>query len=390
MKARLFLLAAAFLSTPALAGDADDLAKRYSRGNYALYFLANCWGFAVLGLILLAGLGPKFRSWAEKVSRGPNRVVFFTSAILTVALALAELPLRFYRGYLREKSYGFARQGVLGWLGDWAKGLAIGVVLGGLFFVALYAVVRKFPKRYWLVAAVVAIVFLVIAVAVEPVFLAPLFNRFTPLPPGPLKTRLLDLAHSHGIPAKDVFEVDASRQSAHTNAYVSGLLGTQRIVIYDTLLKTETAREVVATMGHEMGHYVLHHVWKGLALASLGVLAVCGLVALLYPRLTRLPISDPAGLPLVVLLVSLLSFLSTPIGDGYSRRIEHEADAFGLDVTRDPDAAESSLRKFNTIDLSEYDPPRFVEWWYYTHPSLRHRIEFCEQWKREHGYDSKP
>ncbi len=143
-------------------------------------------------------------------------------------------------------------------------------------------------------------------------------------------------------------------------------------------------------MGHEMGHYALHHLWKGLALAILGIFAICGLLRLVYPRLTALPFADPAGLPLALLIVSALSFLSTPIGNGFSRRLEHEADAFGLDVVRDPDAAESALRKFNTIDLSEYDPPPFIELWSYTHPSLRHRIEFCERWKREHGYDSKP
>ena len=361
-----------------------DLATRYSRGNYALYFAGEAWSFALLGMVVASGLAVKFRDWGRKAGRGTNRTVFLTAAIFTLFVSLASLPLHFYRSYLREKRYGFSHQTLLQWLADWAKGLGLGILLGSLFFVALYAVARRFPKRFWLVAAGVAIFFMVVAVAVEPVFLAPLFNKFTPLAAGPLKTRLLDLAHSQGIPADDVYEVDASRQSAHTNAYVTGLLGTQRIVIYDTLLKTNTPDEVVATMGHEMGHYVLHHLWKGLALASLGILAACGLVAFLFPRLTRIEITDPAGLPLVVLLVSAVSFLSTPIGDGFSRRLEHEADAFGLDVCRDPDAAESSLRKFNTIDLSEYDPPRFIEWWYYTHPSLRHRIEFCERWKHEH------
>jgi STE24 endopeptidase len=361
-----------------------DLATQYSRGNYTLYFLGHAWSFALLALVLAWGLGIRFRDWARKFGRGPNRTVFLTAAISSIFLALASLPLRLYRGYFREKRYGFARQTLLQWLGDWGKGLAIGVVLGGVFFVALYAVARRFPRRWWQIASAVAIVFLFVTVAVEPVFLEPMFNRFSPLPEGALKTRLLALAHRQHIPAKDVFQVDASRQSAHTNAYVAGLLGTERIVIDDTLLKTETDDEVVATMGHEMGHYVLHHLWKGLALASLGILATCALVALMFPRLTRLPITDPAGLPLIVLIVSACSFLSTPIGDAYSRRLEHEADAFGLDVVRDPDATETSLRKFHTIDLSEYDPPPFIEFWYYTHPSLRHRIEFCEQWRRDH------
>jgi STE24 endopeptidase len=372
-------------SAPSLAAGTGDLAKQYSRGNYALYFAGHAWSFALLGAIVASGLGVKFRQWAQKVARGPNRVVFLTAAIFTVFVSLASLPLHIYRSFFREKRYGFAHQTVLQWFGDWGKGLGIGIVLGGLFFAALYATARKFPRRFWLIAAAVAILFTIVTVAVAPVFLAPLFNKFTSLPAGPLKTRLLELAHSQGIPATDVFEVDASRQSGHTNAYVAGLLGTERIVIYDTLLQRDTPDEVVAILGHEMGHYVLHHLRKGLALASLGILVVCGLVRFLYPKLTRMEISDPAGLPLVVLIVSTCSFLSTPVGDGYSRRLEHEADAFGLDVVRDPDAAESAFRKFNAIDLSEYDPPRLIEFWYYTHPSLRHRIEFCEEWRRRHG-----
>jgi STE24 endopeptidase len=385
MAALIFLLAigGAAAVRARTSGPNEDRAREYSRGNYALYFAGEAWSLALLGIAAASGLGVKFRDRARRITRGQNRVVFLTAAMFTLFLSLASLPLHIYRSYFREKRYGFAHQTVLQWLGDWGKELAIGIVLGGLFFVVLYAVVRRFPKRFWLVAAGVAILFMVFAVAVAPVFLAPLFNKFTSLPESALKTRLLQVARSQGIEASDVFEVDASRQSAHTNAYVAGLLGTERIVIYDTLLKTHSEREIVAVMGHEMGHYVLHHLWKGLTLASLGILAACGIVAFLFPRLTKLPISDPAGLPLAVLILSGFSFLSTPAGGTFSRRLEHEADAFGLDVIRDPEAMESAFRKFNTIDLSEYDPPPLIEFWYYTHPSLRHRIEFCEEWKRK-------
>jgi STE24 endopeptidase len=382
----IFLLAVCAAAPGAeTARSGEDLAREYSRGNYALYFAGEAGSFALLGAVVASGLSVKFREWAQRAARGPNRIAFLTAAILTVFLSVASLPLHIYSSYFREKRFGFARQTVLQWLGDWAKGLGIEIVLGGILITILYAVTRKFPRRFWLIAAAVAILYMVATVAIAPVFLAPLFNKFSPLPDSALRSRLLEVAHSQGIDASDVFEVDASRQSAHTNAYVAGLLGTERIVLYDTLLKTHTPREVVAVLGHEMGHYVLHHLWKGLALASLGILAACWLVRSLFPRLTSLKISDPAGLPLALLIVSAFSFLSTPIGDGFSRKLEHEADAFGLQAVRDPDAMETALRKFNTVDLSEYDPPSFIELWYYTHPSLRHRIEFCEEWKRTHA-----
>ena len=367
--------------------------KRYAHGRYALSLAGSAWGFLVLVFLLRSRLSSRMRDEVRRRTPRPNVVVFVYFALFVVVTSLLSLPLELYGGYFREKEYGFANQTLAQWFGDWAKGLGVGIVLGGIFAVALYAVIRRFPRRYWLIGAAVAMAFTIFAVAVEPVFIAPLFNKFTPLAPGPLKTRLLDLAHAQGIPARDVYEVDASRQSGHTNAYVAGLLGTERIVIYDTLLKTQTPREVVAVMGHEMGHYVLRHLWKGLAFGSALILLGAWLVRTLYPKLAAGRgerwgiggVSDVAGLPLVLLIVSVFSFFAAPAANAFSRWEEHQADAFSLDVVRDPDALAAGFAKFNTVDLSEYDPPRVIELWFYTHPSLQHRIEFCEEWKLEHG-----
>jgi STE24 endopeptidase len=367
--------------------------KKYAHGAYLLSLAGAAWGFFVLLFLLRSRLSAAFRDRARAIGRGgANRTVFVYFTIFTVVTSLLSLPLDAYGGFFREKRFGFAHQTLLQWLGDWAKGIGLAIVLGGAFAVALYAVVRRFPRTWWLIGAAVAMAFTIFAVAVEPVFIAPLFNKFTPLAAGPLKTRLLDLAHAEGIPARDVWEVDASRQSGHTNAYVAGLLGTERIVIYDTLLKTHTPREVVAVMGHEMGHYVLRHVAKGLAFGGVLILAGAGLVRRFYAPIAERgsrwgigPIADPAGLPLVLLVVSVYSFLAAPVANAFSRWEEHEADVFSLEVVRDPDALAAGFAKFNTHDLSEYDPPRIVELWFYTHPSLEHRIAFCERWKREHA-----
>lgn len=372
--------------------------KRYAHGRLALGLLSEAWGLAVLVFLLASGLSARFRDRAKTIGRGDNRTVFLYLAAFAAFTSLCSLPLDLYSGYFREKRYGFAHQTLPAWFGDWAKGLGLGILLGGAFAVALYAVIRRFPRRYWLFGAGVAAAFTIFAVAVEPVFIAPLFNKFTSLAPGPLKTRLLDLAHTQGIPANDVYEVDASRQSAHTNAYVAGLLGTERIVIYDTLLQTHTPREVVAVMGHEMGHYVLRHLWKGLAFGCALILLGAWLVRFFYPRIAARfgprsgfgPVADVAGLPLVLLIVSVYSFFAAPGANAFSRREEHQADAFSLRVVGDPDALAASLVKFNTHDLSEYDPPPLVEFWFYTHPSIEHRIAFCRQWKREQAGGTGP
>ncbi len=370
--------------------------KQYAHGAYLLSLAGAAWGCLVLVFLLRSRLSSAFRDRARAlVHRRANLAVFVYCAIFTVVTAVLSLPLDAYGGYFREKRFGFARQTFLGWAGDWAKGLGLTIVLGGLFAVALYAVIRKFRRTWWLIGAAVAMAFTIFAVAVEPVFIAPLFNKFTPLAAGPLKTRLLEIAHREGIPAHDVYEVDASRQSAHTNAYVAGLLGTERIVIYDTLLSTHTPREVVAVMGHEMGHYALRHVAKGLAFGGALILLGAALVRWSYAPIVRRrpgwgigPIEDPAGLPLVLLIVSVYSFVAAPAANAFSRWEEHQADVFSLEVVRDPDALAAGFAKFNTHDLSEYDPPRIVEIWFYTHPSLQHRIEFCERWKRDHAADA--
>jgi STE24 endopeptidase len=189
-----------------------------------------------------------------------------------------------------------------------------------------------------------------------------------------------------------VYQVDASRQSEHTNAYVAGLLGTQRIVLYDTMLKRFTPREIRSVMGHEMGHYVLHHVWKTVAFAALLVVPGLWLVDLLARRVIRARpswgiggLEQPASMPLLLLLLSLGLVAARPAISTYSRWQERSADRFGLDVVRDPEAAASTFRKFAEHDLSELNVHPFIETALYTHPSGANRIRFAQQWAAAHG-----
>lgn len=393
-----FVLAGALVSAPAAAaprpGTADDLearAREYSRGRYALFFARQAVGFATLALLLAIGLSARLRDAAESVASRPWAVVAVYWVLFLLVTSLLAFPLQLYGGFLRERRFDFARQSLAGWMGDWAKGLLVGAVLGGALVVAIYAVLRRFPRRAWLIASAVAIAFLVFSMVIAPVVLAPMFNRFRPLPSSPLKSRILDLARRQGVPAREVYEVDASRQSAHTNAYVSGLLGTRRIVLYDTLLSRDTPDEIVTVVGHELGHAVLHHIPNGIAFGSALILLLAAVTQRLFSRIAAggrfgiRGLADPAGLPLIILIASVLGFLLSPALNGFSRRQEHAADAFALESTRDPDAFVSALMKFHTLDLSEMDPPPAIEWWLYTHPSLAHRIEFCRVWKREHG-----
>jgi STE24 endopeptidase len=268
------------------------------------------------------------------------------------------------------------------------KGFGVACVAALIFLLPVWAAIRRWPRAWWAIGSAIGVALSIVAIAVAPVFIAPLFNTFTPLKDASLKLRILEMAHREGIPADDVYEVDASRQSRHDNAYVVGLLGTQRIVLYDTLLAGYSPEEVQFVMGHEMGHYVLNHMWKGVAFAALVIVTGFFLLHRLLHRVIgrhapRLGYASPAAIaavPLVLLLFSVYAFAIQPIESAVSRHMEHQADVFGLKAIQDLPAsrgvAVSAFQKMAARNLSDPDPPAIVEWWLYSHPSMGSRIRF--------------
>lgn len=369
----------------------DPRMEAYSHGGYAIYAIGTVWGLVLLALIVATGFGAWLQRLAERVTRRVNLKVAVYAALFAVVAFLGSFPLTVYASYVREKRYGFANQTFGAWMGDQAKGLLIAILLQALFFTALYAVLRRLPRLWWVAGSALAILFVILVLAIAPVFIAPLFNTFEPLHDAALRDDILAMARAQGIPAHEVYQVDASRQSEHNNAYVAGLLGTQRVVIYDTLLKHFTPREIRFVMGHEMGHYVLHHIWKFVALLSVVIVIGFALVdrgarAMLQraPRLGITALHEPASLPLLLLLLNGWSVLATPALATFSRHEEHQADRFGLEVTGDPAAAASSFIKFGTYDLSEYEVDPWIEALLYDHPSPANRIRFAQSWAARH------
>jgi len=258
----------------------------------------------------------------------------------------------------------------------------------------IYAVIRATPKNWWVWGSLVTIGFLAIAIIISPVFIAPLFNHYTPLKEGPLKSEILSVARSEGIPATNVYEFDASRQTKRVSANVSGLFGTTRISMNDNLLNRCTPDMIVAVLGHEMGHYVLNHVillitWNGLlifvgfAFVNWGFRVLTGIFGGIWDVRG---IDDPAGLPVIMALFSIFMLLATPISNTITRTTEAQADIFGINAVRQPDGfAKSALM------LSEYrklDPTPLEEFVFFDHPSGRTRIFTAMRWKAEHLNDS--
>jgi STE24 endopeptidase len=361
----------------------------YFEGGYWLLL----WDFLVGLLLAWALLSSRLSVWMRDFAVRRTRFRWAQTALYAiqyfVLTTLATLPWTAYEGYVRERQYGMATQDFADWLGDQAKELIITLVFGTLAAVAIYAVIRKLPKTWWLWGSAVAILFLVFQIAIGPTFLEPVFNKFYPLAESPVKQRILSLARANGIPVQQVYEFDASRQTTKMSAHVSGMAGSAQISLNDNLMNRAAPEEVEAVIGHEMGHYVLNHVYKGLV--ALAVLVIIGFAftSWAFSRLSQQfgerwgfrEVADIAGLPLLVALFSIYAFALTPVLNTITRSIEAEADAFGLNAARQPDGAAQAA-----LHLAEYrkmQPGVLEEAIFFDHPSGWNRIHRAMIWKAE-------
>ena len=361
----------------------------YFEGGYWLHLWGFLYGVAVAILLLATRLSARMRDLAVRITRIASLQTGFYWLQYLVVTTLLSFPLTVYAGFFREHKYRLATQTFGPWLGDQAKGLLVGAILGGLALMAIYAAIRRAPRTWWLWGAGISVLFLVIVIAIAPVFIEPLFNKYTPLKDESIRGPILRLARANGIPATDVFVVDASKQTTRVSANVAGLLGSERIALNDNLLKRCSLAEIESVMGHEMGHYVLNHVYK--AIIEFGVLIVIGFAFLRwsFDRATArwgsrwgiAGIADVAALPLLVLLLSVFFFAMTPVTNTMIRTQEVEADIFGLNAARLPDAeAEVDLK------LGEYrklKPGPVEEFIFFDHPSGYNRILMAMRWKAE-------
>jgi STE24 endopeptidase len=274
--------------------------------------------------------------------------------------------------------------------------LAVSAVLGAILVIPLFGIVRRLGRNWWLAGAALMIVFFAFVSLIAPVYIAPLFNTYTKLEDPKIKDPILSMARANGIPAKDVYEFDASRQSNRVSANVSGFASTLRISLNDNLLKRCTLPEIETTMGHEMGHYVLNHAYKGLVM--MGVVMVIGFAFVNWginfalarwgQRWGVRGITDVAVLPLAVLVFSLFFFLATPVTNTITRTMEFEADMYGLNAARQPDG-EANV----DLLLGEYrkmDPGPMEEFIFFDHPSGRTRITAAMRFKAEHPETASP
>jgi len=344
-----------------------------------------------LGIIIAfwrSGAASRLRDFLEGIVRvGQARpldafrtflVAFVFVSIALLGYAIVTLPLAWYGGYTVPHAFGLSAESPLQWLRDWAVSLGLSTAIAALIAALFVLVAGKMPRRWPLLAAAIALPLILFAFAIFPAFVAPLFNTFTPMPRSKLSDAILALAHAQGVNATVVYEYDMSRQTNEANAYVAGIDGTQRIAVGDTLLRELRADEVLYVLAHEIGHYKLGHLWIGAALTWLdAVIAVTVLYAI--AKKSGQNLGDPAVLPFAALVLVVYGLITAPISNGFSRRIEHAADAFAAAHTRLDGAGVRAFARIADEDLAPLHPPAFIVWYFYTHPPIDERIMFAHR-----------
>ncbi|MEU1748828.1 M48 family metalloprotease [Micromonospora arida] len=356
-------------------------------GGYAALaiglLIALALGLTPLGSRLVELVGRPFGGhWAAQAVLGGLAVVLVAD--------LVTLPFAAWRQSVLTR-YGLSTNGWSGWAVDLLKSYAVSAVIGAVALFGFYAVIRLAPRWWWAFGAAGAAVLVVLLSFVLPVVVEPVFNRFTPMEQGPLRTELMSMAARDGVPVRDVLVADASRRTRAVNAYVSGLGPTRRVVVYDTLLREATPAEVTAVVAHELGHAKDSDVAAGTLTGALGAAAAVVALYLLgsWGPLLRLAgvdsVAQPRAFPLLVALVTVAGLVAAPVQALMSRRVEARADAHALALTNDPESFESMQRRLGSVNLGDPDPPRWEYLYSASHPSTVERMAAARAYAREVG-----
>ncbi len=429
-----------------LSPERIDQAIIYSNFRYGWYFFDNILGFIVLFAILTLGISRAIRdrakAWAEKVTAHRNAplllglgAAFFAMLIIfltatgdhpvsfgTLGVALAwglvgayagrsarfalsafyillflllmsviNFPLIYYRTFVVEHYFNLSVQGFGDWFADLLKDGLISYLMMIILVPLAYWGIRSRPKDWWVWVTVASVPVLIIMIVITPVYLDPMFNKFEPVKDEVLRTRILAMAEEAGLHDSQVFQVDMSKETEKVGAYVTGLFGATRIVMWDTIIAKMTHDELEFVMAHETGHYLMKHMWKFIGIFT----AVLFVLLFIISRTINIfihrfgdkmgfgDIADIASLPLLLLMLGILTFIITPALNLYSRRMERDADEFGLELTGDPAPAITAFVKLANENLSNPSPHPFYEFWLFDHPTLSDRIAFCREYAVE-------
>jgi Zn-dependent protease with chaperone function len=364
-------------------------AMRYYTSGCVLWWVNTVWGILIPLLFLVTGFSARIRNWAQGIGRKWLLVIGVYFVVYMLLNFVIDFPLSYYQGFLRQHEYEQSNQVLSKWFGDEIKGLLVGLIIGLVVLWVPYLLLKKSPKRWWLYTGVAAVPFMIFMMLAAPLWIDPLFNDFGPMQDKALETKILALAERSGIAGGRVYEVNKSVDTEAVNAYVTGFMGSKRIVLWDTTIAKLQEDELLFVMAHEMGHFVLGHIATGIAFFSIVILVVlyiihrtAGLVIQRFKgRFGFDELSDIASLPLIIMLVNVLSLVITPVVLTYTRHIEHESDRFGLEITHDNNGAARAFVVLQAENLGNPRPGVLYKIWRSSHPTLGDRIDFCNEYR---------
>jgi STE24 endopeptidase len=364
----------------------EDKATRYHRVNRRLGVTSLLWTAMLLGGLVWSGASVALRETAASIARYattsdtalPWLTVLFFVLLLSLLNEIVGIPLAFYGGYVVEKRYGLSNETLAAWAGDQAKSFGVGLLLAAPAASLVYALMRIWPDWWWAAAGASFALLIVGLTNLAPVVLLPLFYSVKPLDREALRARLLALADRAGASVLGAYEWGLAVKTKKANAALTGLGGTRRILISDTMLAEYSDEEIEVVLAHELAHHVHGDIWKGIVFESALVLAgfYCASTALarLAGPAGLQGIADPAGLPLLLLALGGVSLAMLPVAHALSREHERSADRFALELTENPHAFISAMRRLGAQNLAEERPSKIVEWLFYSHPPMRDRI----------------
>jgi STE24 endopeptidase len=360
-------------------------AHAYTVGNEWMLL----WGLLVAALVtwLIVRSGILDRLDQAMARRRPNLRALAIGFIYLLASTLLTLPWSLYAGYFRERSYGRTSQPLGDFLSQDAMATAISAFIGALLLMGIYWLIRRSGRLWWVWSGALVAGAFAFLLLLSPVLIEPLFNKYQPVPAGPVHDAVVEMAGRAGVPPDRVFMYDGSRQSNNFTANAGGIGSTARVAISDVALKSASLDEVRAVTGHEIGHYVLKHSWYGVLLYSLAAIFLFWLADRTFPWFARLfgstaRLAEPRGVPVLMFMVSFFGLLTLPVFNGFSRAIENQADAYSLRTENRPDALASALVK--TAEYRYPRPGKLEEFIFYSHPSVETRVRRAMAWKVAH------
>ncbi len=364
-------------------------AFNFQKSKVTTWLIRLFLSFAVPAFFIFSKLSIHIRNWAAGRARRWISIIILYFIVYSVIETLIYLPLDIYTGFFRMHQYGLSNQTFVQWLTDTIKSFVVSTVLTGAIIWVPFLIIKKSPKRWWLYIALISIPYMFIVSYIQPVVIDPIFNHYKPVEDSQLALKIEDLLHKTPIGDCQVYQVDKSKETNQMNAYMTGVFNTKRIVLWDTTINYLDTDEVLGVTAHEMGHYLMGHVWKSIVFGGLGSILILYLIYRMMGYILRKTkgrlgfgkVSDIAAFPLIILLINMMMFFTAPITNAYSRSMETEADRFELELTRNNFATATATVKLHQQSLTMPEPGSVYMLWTYDHPTFKSRVDFANNYR---------